>query len=67
MAVCAGAACRFQRCLDLGAFHESLNHDYVWVLTLPPPLGVALDPWGHWKILVRVYVTDEMVVVFGPV
>lgn len=23
--------------------------------------------WGHWKILVRVYVTDEMFVVFGPV
>lgn len=23
--------------------------------------------WGCWKILVRVYVTDEKVVVFGPV
>lgn len=28
---------------------------------------LAVASWGRWKILVRVYVTDEKFVVFGPV
>lgn len=44
----------------------SHSHNYVWVLTLLL-WTLAMDVWGHWKILVRVYITDEVVVVFGSV
>lgn len=50
--------------LICGGFHESHNHDYMWVLTLLLWM-LAADLWGHWKILVRAFVTDEVVVVFG--